>query len=354
MAQVAWGPLWSPGWGRSELAAQLYDEVLFDNATFADLQRGSGPLVVATATDLSTGARVYFLQSMFDALCSDLTAVKLSRAAAASSAVPVVLSPVTFDNHGGTCGYTEPPLLRPLTDAKHRARPAARAIERWKVLAAYSDGARRPYVHLVDGGVSDNVAMRGVLEAIDELEALRLLGRKTPLDGVKRIVVFVVNSLSSPSTHWDESVDAPGSLEILLKATSVPIDHYSFEAIELLRDTAARWHDLRAIRDSGAVIDAGNPVLAPITQVPAAEVYLIDVSFPALAVPAEVAYLNSLPTSFVLPPEAVDRLRGAARRIIEQSPEFQRFLRDRGERLVEESAVRQVPARAQPAGAAVP
>jgi NTE family protein len=32
----------------------------------------------------------------FDVLCSDLNAVKLSRAAAASSAVPVVLSPVTL------------------------------------------------------------------------------------------------------------------------------------------------------------------------------------------------------------------------------------------------------------------
>ena len=32
-----WGNLWSLGWGRSELAAQLYDEVLFDGATFGDL-----------------------------------------------------------------------------------------------------------------------------------------------------------------------------------------------------------------------------------------------------------------------------------------------------------------------------
>src|SRR3984885_6945025 len=32
-----WTKLWSTGWGRSELASQLYDEVLFHDATYADL-----------------------------------------------------------------------------------------------------------------------------------------------------------------------------------------------------------------------------------------------------------------------------------------------------------------------------
>ena len=40
-----------------------------------------------------------------------------------------------------------------------------------------------------------------------------------------------------------------------------------------------------------------------------AEVYAIDVSFPALKDKAEFDYLNRQPTSFVLPAEAVDRLR---------------------------------------------
>src|SRR5271157_3892003 len=48
-----WGALWSESWGRSEMAAQLYDEILFHGATFADLDRGSGPLILATATDIS-------------------------------------------------------------------------------------------------------------------------------------------------------------------------------------------------------------------------------------------------------------------------------------------------------------
>ena len=53
-------------------------------------------------------------------------------------------------------------------------------------------------------------------------------------------------------------------------------------------------------------------------------------SFPALKDKAEFDYLNQQPTSFVLPPEAVDRLRAAAGTIIMESPEFKRLLKDVG------------------------
>ena len=43
---------------------------------------------------------------------------------------------------------------------------------------------------------------------------------------------------------------------------------------------------------------------------------------------------NQQPTSFSLPPEAVDRLRAAAGKIILDSPEFQRLLKDVGATIV--------------------
>ena len=103
-----WGSLSSETWGRSELAATFYDEILFHGATFADLDRGTGPQILASATDISTGARLGFTQYAFDFLCSDMNAVPLSRAAAASSAVPFVLSPVTLNNYGGRCKFASP------------------------------------------------------------------------------------------------------------------------------------------------------------------------------------------------------------------------------------------------------
>jgi len=207
-----WGNLWSTGWGRSELAAQLYDEILFNGATFGDLNRGDGPLILASATDISTGSRFLFTQRVFDVICSDLNAVPLSRAAAASSAVPVVLSPVTINNYGGTCNRAAPAWVIFFLMIRRPPRPAARAIRSLKAEEAFGDRVHRPYLHLVDGGVSDNLGMRGILDSLEVLQALHEAGMPTPIDNARRIIVFIVNSLSSPPTNWDESENPPSTV----------------------------------------------------------------------------------------------------------------------------------------------
>jgi Patatin-like phospholipase len=254
---AAFSKLWSRSWGRSEMAATIYDEILFKGATFADLNRGSGPFINVSATDITNGSRMSFNQGLFDILCSDLGAVSLSRAAAASSAVPVVLSPVTLNNYGGTCNYTAPEWIKPFFKANDAPRPAARAIREVTALADYRDSVRRPYIHLVDGGVSDNLGMRGVLDALEVLETLHDLGAPTPLDRARRIIILIVNSLSTPPTDWDKHERAPGTLKVLVKAT----------------DAALRTPD--------------------------PELYAIDVSFQQLKDKNEVKYLNKLPTCFI-------------------------------------------------------
>ena len=333
-----WANLASPNWGRSELAAQLYDEILFHGATFGDLDRGNGPMILASATDISTGSRFVFNQSVFDVICSDLNAVPLSRAAAASSAVPVVLSSITMNNYGGTCNTKVPPWVTLFLDSDDPPRPAARAIRSIKTIEGYTDSVHRPYIHLVDGGVSDNVGMRGVLDALEIIEALQEAGVPTKLSTAKRIIVIIVNSLSSPPTNWDESEAPPGTVDILLKAAGTPIDAFSYEAVELLKDTAARWRTMRRIRDTGALAGSKDPVIVEALRVPEPEIYAIDVSFPKLKDKAELDYLNQQPTSFVLPPEAVDRLRAAAGTIIMASPEFQRLLKDVGATIVTDTS----------------
>ena len=155
-----WGTLGGTATGRSEVAAQLYDEILFNGATFGDLRRGKGPCIMASATDISTGSRFVFSQRVFDVICSDLDAVPLSRAAAASSAVPVVLSPVTFNNYGGTCGMPRRPGCSPSwTPTTRRGRRRGRSA-RCAPKQSFRDSEQRPFLHLVDGGVSDNVGMR--------------------------------------------------------------------------------------------------------------------------------------------------------------------------------------------------
>ena len=331
-----WPSLWSSTWGRSELAADLYDEILFNGATFGDLNRGKGPFIIVSATDISTGARLPFTQDYFDVLCSDLNPVRLSRTAAASSAVPVVFRPITLNNYGGTCDYALLPWIKPFFDAVDLPRPAARVSRHLKEEAEFADGVNRPYIHVVDGAVSDNLGMRSVLDTLEIIEALHLIGQPTPYDRLRRIIVFVVNSRSSPKTEWDKSESPPGMLESLVKAAGVPIDHYSYEATELLRDKQARWQSMRRLRESPAFAANKDPAVADALRTPDATIYAIDVSFAALKDKAELDDLNELPTSFSLPDEAVDRLRAAAGKAIMASPDFQRLLKDVGARIVSE------------------
>jgi NTE family protein len=323
-----WGALWSSGWGRSELAAQLYDEILFHGATFGDLERAGGPVIAVGATDLTSGARIVFLPQNFDIMCADLTSFKLSRAAAASSAVPVVLSPVTIDNYGGHCGYRVPAWLQLFAEESNPPRPAARILRRMGELEQLDDASQDRYFHLVDGAVSDNLGLRGVLDFLEAFEALRLAGQPTPLDHVRRIIIFVVNSASSPSLDWNKKESSPSALSILLKTSRVPIDRYANESIELLRDIDARWTAQRAIRDSAAFVkEKASPTVGWVANAVNADIYPIEVSFRVLADKKERDYLNQLPTSFALSADAVDRLRAAAKKIILASPEFQQMLK---------------------------
>jgi NTE family protein len=333
LSPASWGD-----WGRAETAAKLYDEILFHGATFDDLDKGDGPFVVVSATDIASGGRVGFNQGVFDVLCSNVNGVPVSRAATASSAVPVAFSPITLNNYGGTCNFSLPSFVKAFADAATAPRPAARSIAHLQDLMSYQDGARRPYVHLLDGGLSDNLGMRAILETLEDMEALTTLGEPTPLDHVRRIIVFIVNSRSSPRTDWYEKEHPPGTIPVLINAAGVPIDHYSYDTVESMKDTIARWQAMRKLRESAAFASNKDPEIAKLISSPDIDLYAIDVSFAALKDQAERDYLNDLPTSFVLPPEAIDRLRAAAKTLIRESPDFKRLLKDAGARIVDQPA----------------
>jgi NTE family protein len=170
---------------------------------------------------------------------------------------------------------------------------------------------------------------------LESYEALHDAGQPTPLDHVRRIIIFVVNSLSIPSTKWNKSENPPGTIDILIKSAGVPIDRYSGEMVEQLKDIDARWHVLRQIRQSAAFAKDQDPAMTEITNAPNTDIYVIDVSFKALQDKSERDYLNQLPTSFHLSSEAVDRLRAAARTLILNSPDLQQALRDEGARIID-------------------
>ncbi len=306
--------------GRSELAAEYYDEILFENATYADLLGKGGPLAFAVGTDLSTGSRLAFGQNDFDLLCSDLNGVRLSRAAATSSAVPVVLSPVTLNNYGGTCGFQYPAWVRDAS-ADGAARSAARSLQRYREMEAFQDSRERPYIHLVDGGVADNIGVRGVLETFEELQLSAAYRDQAGLATIRKVVLIVVNARSAPRTDWDRSESPPGTVAQLLQASGVPIDRYSLETVELMKDFVEITKQQRELKVALARLAGASEAQAR-SGVRSVDLHVLDIGFEALRDPQERATFMNLPTSFVLPAADVDRLREAAGRLLRSSAEY--------------------------------
>jgi NTE family protein len=321
-----WLKLASPSYGRSELAADYYDEILFDGATFADLLGKPTPAIAVTGTDLSTGARFPFGQEHFDLICSDLGKVRLARAAATSSAVPVVLSPVTYRNYGGTCSAAAPSWASDVANPLSPDAPSGRALLRYRDLQNLQDSGSRPYLHIIDGGVSDNLGLRGLLEALEEIESSPTFEHQTDFGRLRRIVVVIVDARSAPQTKWDSVPYPPGPVAQLLQASSVPIDHFSYESVELLKDISRRWSERRRVQVLEGRL-AGMTQREAEAAVPQLEFDAIDVNFDAIADPVERAYFMGLPTSFFLSNDAVDRLRETAGRLLRESAGYKRLLK---------------------------
>ena len=317
--------------GRSELAAEYYDEILFEGATFGDLLTKQAPVAVANGTDISTGFRFSFYQNDFDLLCSDLSKVRLSRAAATSSAVPVVLSAVTFDNYGGTCGYEYPAWARDVVKAEGRARPSARALQRYREMQQFQDSKDRPYIHLVDGGVADNIGMRSVLEALEAFDASKAFRGDVGFGAIRRIVLIVVNSRSAPKTDWDRVEDPPGLFAQLTQTAGVPIDRYSFETIEIMKDREEIYAWRREIVVLRARLAGKTEAEAEASiPLPKLTLHTMDMSFDAIKDPKVRERLMNMPTTFVLPAEDVDALREAGGKLLRESADYQELLREWG------------------------
>jgi NTE family protein len=146
-----WLRLWSPYFGRAHIFSELLDEALFDGHTFGDLVTGHRrPMIFIHASDMVSLSRFEFNQFQFDLICSDLNQLPISVATASSAALPVILSPISITNYAGQCGY-HPSML--LQEAKKTSLGRQRATE----LRSYLDPKKRPYIHLLDGGLSDNI-----------------------------------------------------------------------------------------------------------------------------------------------------------------------------------------------------
>jgi NTE family protein len=318
---VNWVKFFSGFYGRSDLAAEYYDKHLFDGKKFGDILARRGPFIIINATDMVNGTRISFVQEAFDSICSNLVDYPVASACAASSAVPVILTPITLRNYAGQCGYRMP---KALTEAMEHPRDVSlRRLHLANNIMTFLDSQQKPYIHLVDGGVADNLGLRAVLERVTLTGDAWSFIKSANLENVHKVVFVVVNAETEVDNKWNRFAMVPPFGAMLESYSSIAISRYNVETVALLEENFHRWAD---------EIRRGRCGTGPISTEPGScgdiEFYLVQVRFDSLDDQAESSYLKKLPTSFVLKPEQVDQLRDAARRILLDSKDFQRLIND--------------------------
>jgi NTE family protein len=315
-----WIRLASPWFDRSDLAAEYYDKHVFDHKTFGDMATGKGPAVAVNATDMVTGLRLGFSQDAFDIICSDLSGFPVARATAASSAVPILFTPISLKNYAGTCGFKLPERLQKILDEQHITE---RSFHQVNNVRPYFDSDKIRYIHLVDGGVADNLGLRAVLDRVlafgSVWETLKFAGN----ENVHKIAFIVANAEAEVSPSLAITNNMPGIGPMLSSYSSTAISRYNYETVMLLQESFTRWK--QEIQEERCT---GGPIVTEPGGCGDIEFYLVQVKFDALKDEDERLYFKTLPTSFKLSDQQVDELREVARRLLINSQEYQRLISD--------------------------
>jgi NTE family protein len=324
----SWPKLMSSNYARSDLVADYFDEILFEGKTFRDFHLAWLPLIAINATDIALGTQFTFLSDQFAPICADLSSYPVSRAVTASSAVPGPFSSIVLKNYAGTCDYQLPEwAAEALRDRQVTTRRYQDAI----FLNSYLDIEKFPFIHLFDGGISDNLGVRFILNYTAQAENIWHKLEELDLENTRRLAIIVINAKNKMKTDFAKQSRSAPIIDTIGVISSIPLDRYSFDTLDLLRRsitgwkksiTAGRCEKLKKRRVSQKTDSTTQKLDC------AAETYLIEVSLDLIADNNEREYLLGLPTSFRLKPEDIDRLNTAARELLTDSAEFQRLVGD--------------------------
>jgi NTE family protein len=312
-----WEWLASGDYSRSDAMAEVYDDLLFQRATYSDLFDNGRPMIVLGATDVVLGTSFIFTQRQFDLLCADLNSMQLSRAVAASNGFPGLFSPITLESYDQPCGRQEPDWLDPLTDV------SSNTVEREAIIAgdyrAYLDPNVR-YVHLMDGGIADNLALRGLINAIVLFNNLEDVPDDSEYLGIRRILFLSVDGEAAPDLTRSGESDISGLEQIFSAVSGTQIDRYNEETLLLSSLVLDEFREqivrLRCLR--GPTIEGKR-----CNDVEALFVHLSLRDLPDVETRERLA---AIPTGLSLDPADIDALVAAGRDVVMSSRDISVFM----------------------------
>lgn len=289
---------------RTEKAIKYYQNKLFKGSTFSDLKNANGPMIIINATDIGNSVRFSFLQEYFDPLCSELSTYPVANAVAASSAVPIVFNSVVLKNHD-TCDTSFNRFL----DGDHESiSPITKTTV--EGLIGYREKERKKFVHLVDGGITDNL---GLLSLYDTAQIGGSGLEFFEKENVKRSSHYLIISVDASAVSDNAINQSEEELSIrdtVTAMSNIQFLRYNTSTRKLIQDWMQEHVERYAKR--GVKI----------------EPYFININFSSQAIVDDERrrFLNNIPTALSLEKEQVDEAILEGYYQLQNHPDFIRFI----------------------------
>ncbi len=228
---VRWPLYLGTGYDRTSALVEVFGNLVFERRTFADLPH-PWPMLLVNATNYISGQRFVFSNAAFDNLRSSLSTLPVAVAVGASAAFPGVFRAVTLRNFADKGDpLWHDPFVRSGPGRLGRANdPRVRSLP-----GRLGDTG---FVHLLDGGISDNL---GIATLIDlyladgnrfQRGCLLLL-----VDAHAPYVEYRTGAEPDPRRFYDAIVDTN-----TLNAVSVLMQSKRKDQLEALGFDDAHWY----------------------------------------------------------------------------------------------------------------
>ena len=192
----------------------------------------------------------------------------------------------------------------------------------------YQDGNKRPYIHLLDGGITDNLGLLGPLQALVSSDTDLHFRDKIDAGVIKKLLIITVDAKNHTISNIDASATPPNIFDIINMVANANIENFSITLIATLRKLLVELEkDKNTYLACQSQLQQHCPTA--VLSTPAPNIPPLDfiyIGFGLLSNAAERDKFFNMKTSLSLPEAQINDLRDVAKRLLDESVTFKKFV----------------------------
>ena len=192
--------------------------------------------------------------------------------------------------------------------------PLSRLDQQARAARLYLDGENTRYVHLMDGGISDNLAMRSMISAMMVITGESEAQERFDFSHIRRILMISADGQAANDASTARQQHLSGLGQIFSAVSGTQIDTYNFETLVLANNELEKVRETVRKRRC-----ADGPTARDGRPCGDVESFFVHLSLAGVADEAERKKLQSIPTGLTIDPADVTLLVAAGEEQVRQS-----------------------------------